>query len=208
MGKVFFIFFAIICASWLHAEMSEPDRVMRVGDLVQITMKLPDRSFTSREPIQKGGEVATPDGSFLSAKGITIGSFTTNLLQHYSKLRGYEEAKVIVVIYSSPYKVVRYVESASKQPSVTSTNSVRPPTVLPRIFKNSMTLWEAIQEEGGLPRDVYPKRIKVLKQDLTRKSYDCSGPKGEPDGQTPVESGDYIFLVPEDAPVSQIFEDK
>jgi hypothetical protein len=188
--------------------MAEPDRVIRVGDLVQITMKLPDRSFTTREPVQKGGEVATPEGSFLPAKGINIGNFTTNLLQHYSKLRGYEEAQVRVVISSSPYKVVRYIESSSKQTSVTSTNSVKPPTVLPRIFKKSMTLWEAVQEEGGLPKDVNPKRIMVLKQDLNRKSHDCSGPKGEPDGKTPVESGDYIFLVPEDAPVSQIFEEK
>jgi hypothetical protein len=206
MRRTLFLIFALISITWLHAEMIEPDRVMRVGDLVQIKLKLPDRSFTTREPIQKTGEVPTPEGSFLPASGFSIGLFTTNLIQHYSKLRGYESAEVAVVIYSSPYKVVRYVESTSKPSNVTSTNSVKPPTLLPRSFKKPITLWEAIQEEGGFPQNINSRKVKVLKQDLSRKTYDCSGPKGEPDGKIQVESGDYIFLVPEDAPISQIFE--
>lgn len=184
--------------------LNEPDRLIRRDDMVKITLRRPGSTLGSLEGVRKNGEVATPDGASVRADGLTLAGFLKELRDMYGRVPGNENLKVEAFIWSSPYRVVRYNPDSTPPPAA-GTN--RPPaTVYPRIFKAPLTIWEAIQLDGGIPRGVDPSRVRVLKRDLARKTLDCSGPEGRPDGRTPVESGDYLFLVPEGTPLSTIFD--
>ncbi len=189
----------------LSTGFTEPERVIHKGDMVKITLRMPNRAIGSLEPVQKNGEVATPDGSFVKAEGITLHALTTNLAAMYAPIPTYQNLKIETLIWSSPYKVIRYQTDPPLAISQTSTNNP-PPTLFPRVFRSTLTLWEAIQLEGGIPRGVRPDQVHVLKRDLTRKSYNCSGAGGIPDGTNIVETGDCLFLVPEGTPLSGIFD--
>ncbi len=212
-------FFVLLFASAIVAfaqtntvsRLSEPDRVIHVGDMIKITLRQPDRAIGSLEAVQKIGDVATPDGSYVKADGLTLLGLRTNLANMYRGIIGYEEVKIEASIHSSPYKIVKYdpKKAAAATHVVTQSEmpaSGPPATLYPRIFKEPITLWQAIELEGGLPKDVNPRHINILKRDLKRSTFDCSGKDGAPDGKQILESGDYIFLVPESTPLSGIFE--
>ncbi len=196
--------------------LTEPTRTIHQGDMVRITLRFPDRTLGSLEAVQKNGDVATPEGSFVKADGISLLGFRTNLAAMYATITGYEGVNIDASIASSPYRVIKYSPNhplPARYSSSTSTNApasvstnLPPATVLPRIFTAPLTLWEAIGLEGGVPQGVNPAKIHVLKKNLGRKAFDCSGPGGRPDGGAPVENGDSIFLVPEGTPLSSIFE--
>ena len=192
------------------SRLSERDRVIHTGDLVRITLRQPLRAIGSLEAVEKSGDVATPDGSFVKADGLTLLGLQTNLVAMYRGIIGYEEVQVETSIYCSPYKIVKYdaFKAAAATNRVNQSEGPKgpPATLYPRIFKEPMTLWQAIELEGGFPKDVNPKKINILRRNLERTTYDCSGKDGAPDGKKIIESGDYLFLVPEDTPLSGIFE--
>jgi hypothetical protein len=184
--------------------LTEPGRIIRRDDMVKIVLRRPGSTLGSLEGVGKDGNVATPDGARMIADGLTLGAFRESLREMYLRVLGNEELVVEAWIWSSPYRVVRY-KSEEKSPVAMGTN--RPPaTVFPRIFRAPLTVWEAIQLDGGVPPGVDSSKIRILKRDLGRRTLDCSGKSGEPGGQTPVESGDYLFLVPEGTPLSGIFD--
>ena len=182
------------------------------GDLMKITLKVPGRTLGSLEKVEKAGDVATPDGSFVKANGLTLAAFRTSLANLYADIPGYEEVRIEVCITSSPYSVIKYDPDRKTSVSISSTNtsgSVNAkiaPTIYPRNFETPITIWQAIQLEGGIPHEVDPHRIQVLKSNVDRKTFDCSGKEGLPDGTTAIESGDYLFLVPPETPISKIFD--
>jgi hypothetical protein len=171
--------------------------------MLKITFMFPGKTLHSLEPVQKHGDVAAPDGNFVKAAGCSLLSFRTNLAAVYQGIAGYEELRQEAFIYSSPYRVIRY---ASKVLDLNFTN-VPPPTIFPRIFRTPLTVWKSIELEGGVPDGVDASQIRVLKHNLERRVLDCSHANGSPDGSQHVESGDYIFLVPEKTPVNDIFEE-
>ena len=172
--------------------------------MVKIVLRRPGSTLGSLEGVGKDGNVATPDGARVTADGLTLGAFRESLREMYRRVPGNEELTVEAWIWSSPYRVVRY-KPEENSPVATGTN--RPPaTVFPRIFRAPFTVWEAIQLDGGVPPGVDSSKIRILKRDLARRTLDCSGKSGEPGGQIPVESGDYLFLVPEGTPLSGIFD--
>jgi len=190
----------------------EPDRVIHKNDVVKITLRMPGRSVGSLEAVQKDGDVATPDGSFVKADGLSLLAFRTNLAAVYAGIIGYENVRIEAYIYSSPYRVMGYhfpqtapVPADHALAQSVATN-LPPPTIYPRIFKSPLTIWQAIQLEGGIPKGVNSTRVRILKRDLQRKTLDCSGKDGMPDGNRPVESGDNIFLVPDGVPILDIFD--
>lgn len=219
------------------ARLSEPDRVIHAGDMLRMDVTVPGRKNGSLEQVQKSGDVATPDGSFIKADGVTLAQFRIDLLKIYQNIPGYEKVEAAAYIDSSPYKVVRYnpnrhaanaAEPEKKKkswdrdfwadfndrskpepkPEAAAPATVEPPaaTLYPRNFSSPITLWEAIEKEGGMPKGVERNQVHVLRRDLDRLTFDCSGPYGRPDGARPVESGDVIFLVPEGTPLHGIFE--
>jgi hypothetical protein len=184
------------------SDLNQTNRIIRIGDVIKITLQLPGRTLGSLEPVQKeGGDVATPEGSFLKALGLSLADFRTELNEHYKSIPGYEEAKASALIYSSPYRIIKHF--ANDKGSHSSTNA---PGIYRRCFKQDLTVWQAIQQEGGVPENVDRHKINILKRDLSRKTLDCSGKNGNPDGSLLIESGDYIFLVPEGTSVSKIFD--
>ena len=218
--------------------MTDPNTTIHIGDTLRMSVAVPGRKNGALETVQKNGDVATPDGSFIRADGVTLGQFRTDLLNLYGNISGYEQVQVEACIDSSPYKVVRYnpnraVETSGEetkkkkswdkedfwgdfsqktkpQPKAQATEpgkSATPAaTLYPRNFNAPLTLWEAIRKEGGMPEGVDPKQVHILRRDLERLSFDCSGPGGTPDGAKLIESGDVIFLVPPGAPLHGIFE--
>jgi hypothetical protein len=184
-------------------QLDEATRIIRAGDLMRLTLKLPGRSTAVLNKVEKAGDVATPDGSFIKADGLTLETFRTNFAKLYEGIHGYEEAKIEAFISSSPYTVIKY--PTGKMPDLTSTN-IPPPTVYPRNFKTPTSIWKAIQDEGGIPKQINSAKIAILRKNLERKNLDCHGTDGSPDGVTALESGDYLFLIPEKVPVSRIFE--
>lgn len=219
------------------AGMNNPNTTIQVGDTLRMEVSVPGRKNAVLETVQKNGDVATPDGSFIRAGGVSLGQFRLDLLHLYGNIPGYEQVQVSAYVDSSPYKVVRYnlnrsapaAEDAKKKPrswdkdfwadfnektkpapkpAVAPETKPNPnaATLYPRNFSAPMTIWEAIQKEGGLPDGVEPSKIHVLRRNLNRLTFDCSGPDGSPDGRRLVESGDVIFLVPPDAPLHGIFE--
>jgi len=217
--------------------LSEPTRTIYAGDMLRMDVSVPGRKYGALEQVQKSGDVATPDGSFIRADGVSLGQFRTDLLKIYQNIPGYEKVEATAFIDSSPYKVVRYnpnrhsagaTEPEKKKkswdkdfwadfnnrskpepkPEAAAPANAEPPaaTLYPRNFSSPITLWEAIEKEGGMPVGVERNQIHVLRRDLERLTFDCSGPFGRPDGARPVESGDVIFLVPEGTPLHGIFE--
>ncbi|MBV9464426.1 MAG: hypothetical protein JO317_09375, partial [Verrucomicrobiae bacterium] len=76
-----------------------------------------------------------------------------------------------------------------------STNAVavrksRPALLLKRTFKAPISVWQAIRQEGGIPADVNPAKIHLLRDGTEQMNLDCSGKDGAPDGDKPVMSGD------------------
>lgn len=182
----------------------ESGRIIHRDDMVKIVLRRPGSTLGSLEGIGKDGNVATPDGARVSADGLTLGAFRESLREMYHRVPGNEELAIEAWIWSSPYRVVRYPPEGAS-PLGTGTN--RPPaTVFSRIFRAPLTVWEAIQLDGGVPPGVDSSKIRVLKRDLARRTLDCSGKHGEPGGGTPMESGDSLFLVPEGTPLSGIFD--
>jgi hypothetical protein len=210
------LFVGLFCLHFLHfpnsnaedvkkneRHLDEPERVIHSGDLMRLTLRLPGKSFGALNKVEKNGEVATPDGSFIKADKLDLETFRSNFVNLYKGIHGYEEVQIEAYISSSPFTVIKYPNR--KAPDLTSTN-LPPPTVYPRNFKVPTTIWTVIQDEGGVPPGVSASKIQLLKRDLSRKTFDCHESNGNPDGKTLIESGDYLFLVPEKAPVSQIFE--
>jgi len=218
--------------------MNDPNTTLHVGDTLRMEVAVPGRKQGALETVQKSGDVATPDGSFVRADGISLGQFRTDLLNLYGNIPGYEEVQVSAHIESSPYRVVRYhpnrgAPAADEEPKrkkswdqdfwadfgertkpapkpvdaprAAGTNAPAA-TLYPRNFSAPMTLWEAILKEGGVPAQVNPKQIHLLRRNLDRLSFDCSGPGGQPDGSRLIQSGDVIFLVPAGTPLHGIFE--
>ncbi len=202
----------------IEKRLDEPERVIHCGDLIKITIKFPGRALGSLEAVQKDGDVATPEGSFIKANGLSLASFRADLIALYASVPSYEEVLIEASIASSPYSVVQFNPSRSSLPrdknattsanksSVSEKSAPAAPTIYSRNFKTPLTVWRAIQIEGGIPTGVDPRQIRVLKRSLARKTLDCGGKNGMPDGDTPIESGDYLFLVPDDVPVSKIFD--
>jgi len=56
----------------IEKRLDEPERVIHCGDLIKITIKFPGRALGSLEAVQKDGDVATPEGSFIKANAETI----------------------------------------------------------------------------------------------------------------------------------------
>jgi hypothetical protein len=186
------------------AALTEPDRVIHRGDLVKVVLRRPDATVGSLEEVGKDGMVATPDGARVPADGMTLGAFRRSLDEMYRRVPGNEGLGIEAFVASSPYKVIRYREGGGGEPSAGA--KPRPATVYPRAFKAPLTVWEAIRLEGGLPPGVDATKVRVLKRDLIRRTLDCSGKDGAPDGGTPVESGDCLFLVPDGTPLAGIFD--
>lgn len=198
--------------------MNESNRVIRCGDVLRTTLRLPGRTLGSLEVVQKDGNVVTAEGSFVEAADLTLAAFRKNLAAMYGEVSTYTNAQVEAYIYSSPYRVVRYAPDPPRQPrkdvahdasgntNLVSKADLARPVIFSRVFKTPITVWLAIQFEGGIPPKVNPARIRILKFDLRRKTLNCGGAEGTPDGNEPVESGDCIFLIPGDDPAAQIFE--
>lgn len=184
--------------------LDEPDRIIHTDDLMRLTIRFPDHAMGVLEKVQKNGEVATPDGSMIKAAGLKLKEFRSDFLKLYADLPTYEGVKVEAYISSSPYAVIKLPEPTQEDVS----KKARVPRVFRKIFQKPTTLWDAIQEQGGIPPEVDPSKIRILKRGLVRKTFDCHLQGGLPDGKTLVESGDYIFLVPADVPVSQIFDEQ
>lgn len=194
------------------SRLSEPDRVIHKGDMLRIRVSQPARdgqfarTHGSLPVVEKNGDVATPEGSFVKAAGLTLLGLRTNLVAMYAGVRGYEGAKVEVEISSCPYKVIRY---DPKKVAAAGTNAP-PATILPRNFRAPLTVWQAIQEEGGLPVGVEAKRVCVMRDDdlgkAERTILDCSGKDGAPDGGRMMESGDFLFLIPGNSPLGSMIE--
>jgi hypothetical protein len=197
----------------IETRLEEPGRIIRPGDLMRTTLKLPGRKFGSLEKVERNGEVATPDGSFIKADGLTLAEFRKNLLNLYEKTYEPGTVEVEAFIYSSPYHIITVPKITKPTAKGDETEEEVPqkqkkpvPAVLPRSFKTPLTLWQAIKIEGGIPKGVDPKRIKVLRRDLKREVFDGSTGADSELGRNFLNSGDYIFLVPPDVPVSQVFD--
>jgi hypothetical protein len=190
-------------------KLDEPERVIHSGDLLRLTLRIPaqegqsGQSWGALNKVEKNGEVATPDGSFIKADGLALGTFRTNFANLYKPIPSYRDAQVDAYISSSPFGVVKYPKD--KMPNLTSTN-IPPPTIYPRNFRAPYTVWNAIQDEGGIPKEVDASKICILKRNLERKILDCHQTDGKPDGGIFIESGDYLFLVPAQAPVTHLFD--
>ena len=88
--------------------MNDPNTTIHVGDTLRMDVAVPSRKFGALETVQRDGQVATPDGSFIRADGVSLAQFRTDLLNLYGNIPGYEKVLVSATIDSSPYKVVRY----------------------------------------------------------------------------------------------------
>jgi hypothetical protein len=192
--------------------LDEPGRIIRRNDTVRITLTFPDRKIGSLAKVEESGEVTTPEGSTVKAANLSLATFRVSLVAAYRQVPGYEDVQVEALIASSPYSVVKMPpppeENQKPVAEVKTAPPAKPrvPLVYPRKFQNPMTVWQAIQQEGGVPSGIDARKIRVLKGNLARKTLDCSGKDGQPDGATPVESGDYIFLVTDEVAVSKIFD--
>lgn len=203
-------------AAKAEQHLDEPGRMIHTGDLMKITIRLPDHTLGSLEPVADDGDVPTPEGSFVKAAGMTLGSFRKNLTSFYATIPGYEKVQFEAYIFSSPYAIILPSAPMASSPGFQGMDypanapvaapKEKPPIIYRRIFEAPLTVWQAIKLEGGIPPKVDPRHIRILKGNLERKTLDCSGPNGAPDGNTAVETNDSIFVVSDDVPVSKIFE--
>src|SRR3990167_912408 len=60
--------------------MTNPNATIHIGDTLRMSVAVPGRKNGALETVQKNGDVATPDGSFIRAYGVTLGQFRTDLL--------------------------------------------------------------------------------------------------------------------------------
>jgi hypothetical protein len=88
--------------------MNDPNTTLQPGDTIRMEVIVPGRKNAVLETVQKNGDVATPDGSFIRAGGVSLAQFRLDLLNLYGAIPGYEQVQVDAYIDSSPYKVVRY----------------------------------------------------------------------------------------------------